>query len=176
MKTFLDRIDAYLNAIDATLMFFAVLCLCAIGLLTTADVAMRYAFNSPFVFAFDLTSMYLFPASVLLVLSDVFRKNENIDIDLLSRRFPLRQWRFFSLVGGLAACVIFAVIAVLYVGKTIHAYEVNEVTFGAINWKVWPAQAIAAVGFSFLSLSILFRSLQHIAGVSQRPASGGSAE
>src|SRR5690606_12111805 len=64
MKTFLDRIDAYLNAIDATLMFFAVLCLCAIGLLTTADVAMRYAFNSPFVFAFDLTSMYLFPASV----------------------------------------------------------------------------------------------------------------
>src|SRR5690606_5408517 len=107
---------------------------------------------------------------------DVFRKNENIDIDLLSRRFPLRQWRFFSLVGGLAACVIFAVIAVLYVGKTIHAYEVNKITFDAINWKVWPAQAIAVVVFSFLSLSILFLPLQHIAGVSQRTASGGSVE
>lgn len=167
--TLLTRVDAVLHAIDSILMFIAVLCLCAIGLLTTIDVAMRYLFHSPFTFAFDLTSMYLFPASVLLVLSDVFRKNENIEIDLLSDHLGIRQWRFFSLIGGLAACAIFATIAYMYIGKTIHAYAVSESTFGAINWRTWPAMAIAAIGFSFLSLSILCRSIEHLAGTSQRP-------
>lgn len=170
MKTTLPaRMNAVLNAADTLLLFIAVLCLCAIGLLTTIDVAMRYLFHSPFTFAFDLTSMYLFPASVLLVLSDVFRKNENIEIDLFSSRYSIRQWRFFSLIGGLAACAIFATIAYMYIGKTVHAYAVSESTFGAINWHVWPAMAIAAIGFSFLSLSILCRSIEHLAGTSQRP-------
>ena len=170
------RMEAVLNAADTLLLLIAVLCLCAIGLLTTIDVAMRYLFNSPFSFAFDLTSMYLFPASVLLVLSDVFRKNENIEIDLFSNRFSIRKWRFFSLIGGLAACIIFATIAYMYIGKSIHAYTVGESTFGAINWPMWPAVAIAAIGFSFLSLSILCRSVEHLAGTSQRPLKQDLAE
>jgi TRAP-type C4-dicarboxylate transport system permease small subunit len=171
-----SRMVAVLNAADTLLLFIAVLCLCTIGLLTTIDVAMRYLFHSPFSFSFDLTSMYLFPASVLLVLSDVFRKNENIEIDLFSNRMPIKQWRFYSLVGGLAACAIFATIAAMYIGKTIHAYVAGESTFGAISWPMWPAMAIAAIGFSFLSLAILCRSIEHLAGTSQRPPKQEFAE
>lgn len=169
MRKLFASIDSVLSVTDSILTFMAVLCLAAIGLLTTLDVAMRYLFHSPFEFAFDLTSMYLFPASVLLVLSEVFRKNENIDIDILSRHLPIRKWRLCSLVGNAAAFAIFATIAYLYIGKAVHAYAENETTFGAINWKTWPAMTVAAVGFLFLSISILFRSLQHLTGTSERP-------
>jgi TRAP-type C4-dicarboxylate transport system permease small subunit len=165
----LASVDRVLHRIDAFLVFLAVLCLCGIGALTTLDVAMRYLFNSPFSFAFDLTSMYLFPASVLLILADVNRHNENIDIDLFARKLTVPQWRAASLVGGSAAFAIFAVITWLYVNKAVHAFVQNESTFGAINWPIWPAMAIAAVGFGGLALSLLTRVLQHLAGVSMRP-------
>lgn len=166
----LASLDRFLCKLDACLVFLAVLCLCGIGLLTTVDVAMRYLFNSPLAFAFDLTSMYLFPASVLLILSDVNRHNENIDIDLFARKLSMRQWRWASFAGGAAACAIFAVITCLYVDKAIHAFVSGESTFGAIMWPIWPAVAIAAVGFGGLSLSIFVRILQHLTGTSARPA------
>lgn len=172
----LTALDRALGKVDAGLVFLAVLCLCCIGILTTLDVAMRYMFNSPFTFAFDLTSMYLFPASVLLILADVNRRNENIDIDLFSRRFTLRQWRLASLMGNASAGAVFALIAWLYLQKTIHALVTGESTFGAIMWPLWPAMAIAATGFAGLSLSILARCLQHILGTSARPAAHQSAE
>lgn len=161
-------VESVLVAIDKVLVFGAVLCLCAIGVITTFDVVMRYVFHSPLEFAFDLTSMYLFPASVLLILASVHRHNENIDIDLFARKMSLRNWRISSAIGGFAAVVIFAVITVLYTKKAIEAWQAGEYTFGAISWPVWPAIALAAVGFGFLSLSVLNKCLQHLAGTSVR--------
>jgi len=165
-----SRIESTLISIDSLMMVVAVVSLCVIGVITTIDVAMRYLFNSPLTFAFDLTQKYLFPFSVYFALSEVYRRNENIEIDLVVRQFSDATWRRLALLGNIAALLIFGFITFLYAGKAIEQYVAGEATFGAINWPLWPASAGAAIGFGTLSAWILFRSVQHAMGTSERPA------
>lgn len=170
------RIESTLIAMDSVMMVVAVLCLCCIGVITAVDVAMRYLFNSPLTFAFDLTQKYLFPFSVYFALSETYRRNENIEIDLVVRKLRDATWRRLVLLGNIAALLIFGFITYLYTGKAIDQYVAGESTFGAISWPLWPASAGVALGFGTLSAWILFRSAQHAMGTSERPAATQSLE
>ena len=74
-------------------MIVAGVCFMAIVLITAVDVTMRYAFNAPLIWAFELISDYLMVAIFFLAIATTQRAGQNIGVDILARRLPGRADR-----------------------------------------------------------------------------------
>ncbi|MGB6119858.1 MAG: TRAP transporter small permease [Mesorhizobium sp.] len=170
MSGLLLRTDRWLNWLDLGLAGLAALCIVAMMLLTGADVVMRYAFNSPIPWAYDLVIHYLLVASFFLGLSYTLRMNHHICVDFFARMLPSRSYQWSMALGSLAAALIFGVVAWYGLRDAIYAWTNDEVAFGALIWPMWASKAMIPLGMAPLALRCLHRAIAHAVLRSDRVA------
>jgi len=83
----LDRILRALSALEKIASTIAAVFMFAIMMIVFSDVIMRYAFNKPFSWAYDLISMYLMAGVFFLVLSEAYASNAHVSVDILQQKF-----------------------------------------------------------------------------------------
>jgi TRAP-type C4-dicarboxylate transport system permease small subunit len=140
----------------------------------TIDVFMRYTFNSPLTWTYELISMYMLPAIVFLPLALVQRQSHHINVDLLYRSFSPAKQRLaaaFSLTGS---ALVMAAIAWFAATKAWIALANNEVVSGPIPWPVWIGPALLAFGSALYVLRALAGLIQAAAGRVLDPGAGTS--
>lgn len=126
---------------------FAGLAAFAVMVIVFADVFLRYIFNAPLPWSYDLIGMYLVPALFFPILSDTFRRNHHIALDILYLRFPIAWQRAVRLLSAIVGVICFAVIAWLATIQTIATFSAGEVVGGSILWPTWVPVLIAALGY-----------------------------
>lgn len=110
------------------------------------DVLLRYSFNAPLAWSYDLVSMYLLPAVVFLPMAWVQKHRHHVNVDILYRRFPPR-WQRLATVLSLVVCgAVVAAIAALAAGKAWTSLTRGEVVSGPIAWPAWIGSALLALG------------------------------
>lgn len=158
MRTFsnaLALVERVATAIAAVVMF-------AIMMIVSADVFMRYVFNSPFGWAYDLISLYLMAAVFFLVLSHAYRQGAHVSVDILQQRLPEKPFRLTEIVTTAVSFVVFVLIAWVGWQRTVDSFEQGDVLAGAIPWPTWPAVALVPFGAGMLALRLAIDFFSHL--------------
>ena len=158
LQNALDVVERIATWIAAVLMF-------AIMVIVAADVLMRYVFNSPFGWAYDLISLYLMAAVFFLVLSHAYLAGAHVSVDIFQQTLPPRLTRATELITTAVSFVVFVIITSVGWHRMTDAYEQGDVVAGAIPWPTWPALALVPFGCGLLAIRLAIDFVGHLASL-----------
>lgn len=141
--------------LETAFLYLTSLGLFLIMMVIVVDVVMRYMFNAPLSWSFDLISMYLVTLVFFPALADTFSRGGHIKVDMFDAFRRTRFFALFEIVGYLIAIVFFALIFWKMFETGLEAFLEKEVVDGAIPWPTWPPQAFGAVGVGLLIISMV---------------------
>ena len=133
----------------------------AVMIIATADVGMRYVFNSPFIWSQELIRLYLAPIIVYFTLSFAYRQHAHISVDILQYRISGRARHACAFVTALVVVFLFSMVAVGSFERALDEWRSDDVLAGIIAWRVWPASAIVTVGSTLMVIRGLAHAIQH---------------
>ncbi|MCS4504267.1 TRAP transporter small permease subunit [Arhodomonas aquaeolei] len=123
------------------------------------EVVMRYFFNSPTVWALELSTLLLGPY-FMLAGPYLLHVGGHVNVDVLYARLPRRVAAGFD-------CLTFPVIIALCVivvheswPVAMDAYANGETSFSAWNPPVWPVKLLVPVSFSLLLAQALAETVR----------------
>ena len=132
-----------------------------IMLIGSLDVALRYLFNSPLGWSYDVISMYLMAGLFFFSLSDTLERNGHVAVDLLHSRMSPRARHLAAVPGYATVAVVLAAICWLTTGLTVESYRGGDFIAGRFNWPTWIGHLFIAIGFTLILLRVLYRLVGH---------------
>ena len=166
----MTRMGRILRHVERAAMYGGCLCLFALMIVATADVAARYFFNHPFLWTHDVVTLYLTPALFFLALSDSFRSGAQVNVDVLYSRLPRGAQRAGDTLWSLLAALVFALIGYAGAMRAWAAFVSGDVTVGVVPWPTWPSLALVPLGAGMLLIRLVARAVAEAAGVAEVPA------
>ncbi|WP_224405253.1 TRAP transporter small permease [Afifella sp. IM 167] len=148
-------LDKAVGVIEDLFTCVAGLALFAMMTIVFVDVALRYLFNSPLSWSYDLVSLYLTAAIFFLGLSASVRSGSHISVDLVYRAFPARAKALADLVNAVLALLLFSALFWSGASRTIDAWRSGDVLAGSIPWPMWASAIFVPVGALLLLMRLL---------------------
>jgi TRAP-type C4-dicarboxylate transport system permease small subunit len=122
-------------------------------LLTTVDVVLRYIFNSPLLWAYEVTE-YLLVATLYLALAFTEAEGQHVNVQIVySRLSPTGQNITYIITR--AAMLAFSILLILKTGVTAYDSVLAQETGSAAETPRWPARIMVPLGFSLLSVQLV---------------------
>lgn len=154
------------KAIDAVSRALATLAQATLVILVCAmlyEVAARYLFRAPTIWAFDVSYM---TAGAIFVLGAAYVTSidAHIRVDFLAQLLPARVQALITGVAYLfVAAPVFGGLAFAGMRRAMRAYERGEVDTVSV-WAplMWPYLSIIALGLTMLSLQIALQGVRHL--------------
>jgi TRAP-type C4-dicarboxylate transport system permease small subunit len=156
------RVESAVAIVENLASFIAACVLCVVMLIVSADVAMRYIFNRPFGWTYDLISLYLMGALFYFALSPTFAQGAHISVDVIAHRLPTRLRRGLQVVIALVSAALFATIAWLAGARSLDDFQSGAATSGVILWPTWLADVFVPIGCVLLSLRLSVHAFGHV--------------
>jgi TRAP-type C4-dicarboxylate transport system permease small subunit len=139
-----NKVARATDVVTSAAAFVAGAVLILLMLLTTADVAGRYFFNSPINGVFDLTHIAV-SIMTFLGLAYCGYRGGHVVIELLYDKLPTRARRILNRVINLAGCVLFAMIAWRTLVQSIDVREMGEAS-QMMELPLFPLYCVVAFG------------------------------
>lgn len=155
IKTALQGIEGVADLLAAAVMFL-------IMVIAAADVGMRYIFNSPFSWAYDLIALYLMTGLFYFVLSGAFAHHAHVSVDILQHYMTPLQRRLCEIVICASALLLFAAITYAGAARALDSYIEGDVLAGLIPWPTWPSIALVPFGAGLLTLRLALHLIAHL--------------
>ena len=150
----IERVTCAFGRVGAVLILMLILAM-------SYEVVMRYAFNAPTMWAYEVAAM-LMGTSFLVTIAYAMVTESHVRVDFLYARVGLRRQALIDLAGYL----IFLLPLALWLtwglwNYLVQAYASGETT-GQSAWNpvVWPFRVAYVVGFVLLSLQIVAEILR----------------
>lgn len=154
-----DRTLAY---IENAMMLVAALFLFLIMMIVATDVVMRYFFNAPLAWSYELISLYLMSGLFFLAVAHTLRANGHVAVDILHLRMsPAVRHACLALTYSLAAA-LFALMLITSSNRAWTSLREMEVTSGVIAWPVWIGEAFVPIGAATLLLRLVLQTIGHV--------------
>jgi TRAP-type C4-dicarboxylate transport system permease small subunit len=153
--TALDRVNSALTLLETAAGIIAALAIFAIMAIVTVDVVLRYLFNAPLVWSYDLIGIFLVPLMFFFAVSLTFSSNHHIAVDIVYLRMSPATRRVARLAIAVLALAVFAPIAWLAAVGTLAKFQADEAISGTILWPTWIPSAFMFVGCLLLCLRFL---------------------
>ena len=150
----LDGLLRALGAVEKAVSTIAAIFMFAIMMIVFSDVIMRYAFNRPFSWAYDLISLYLMAGVFFLILSEAYASHAHVSVDILQQRFPPAMIRVTEIVTCLVGISVFSLIAYLGLLRAVDSFRSSDVMAGAIPWPMWPSIGLVPFGAGLITLRL----------------------
>jgi len=124
----------------------------------SAEVAMRYLFNSPIPGHLEGSEL-LMPIIVFLALSYTQATHGHVGMDLALDALPDRGRRIAAMAGLLASIFICSVLAFFGYKNAIQLWRYDDVTMSPPYFPTWPAAAAIPIGYALISLRMFIQFL-----------------
>ena len=145
---FPERVVAPLSRAAGALSSIGILT--ALGL-TLYAVVMRYVFNRPPMWSDELLG-YLLVALIMAGMTEAYRRNDHIAIDLVTSRLRGRAARLKEIWGDLCVLLLAAVLARAAWGSVVFAYGFGFYSIGPLEAPMWIPMTPVFLGFVLLAL------------------------
>lgn len=158
MKTLnliITRIEGFAEIVADVLLF-------AIMVIVFLDVLLRYLFNSPLFWAFDVISLYLMAAVFFLSLSAAYSAHCHIGIDILVQSFSKNGQRIAEIFTCLLAIPFFSLVIAVGTERAYNHWFNGDAISGLIAWPTWIGAALVPIGCFLLVIRLAFRLIGHI--------------
>ena len=157
----LAKCQCILIRLENVLVRIAAASLFLIMLIVVADVLMRYIFNSPFIWSYELIAMYLMVIVFFFSLSNTLEEDGHIAVDILHIKLSSRSRHWCLAIGYWLTLIVFTIILCTSINETWISYKHDDVTDGLIEWPIWLSWLSVPLGVALLNIRILFRALGH---------------
>jgi TRAP-type C4-dicarboxylate transport system permease small subunit len=157
----LDGLLRALGAVEKVVSSIAAIFMFAIMIIVFSDVIMRYAFNRPFSWAYDLISLYLMAGVFFLILSEAYASHAHVSVDILQQRFPPAIIRVTEIVTCLVGIAVFSLIAYLGFLRAVESFRSSDVMAGGIPWPMWPSIGFVPFGAGLITLRLVLHLVAH---------------
>ena len=157
----LARCDRILRVVEKAGVAIAGILMFMIMLVVVTDVVMRYFFNSPLSWSYELISLYLMVGCFFFALSDTLAANAHVSVDILHLYMPERLRHAAEFVGYFLATPVFAAIFYMSVINTWDAYQGGDVLAGHIPWPTWLSSICVPIGVGVTVLRMALRTVGH---------------
>lgn len=154
-------LDRLLRNIEGGLAALAALAVMAILVLTTADVAMRYIFNAPLGWVFDLVMHFLLGAAFFLAFPLALGRGDHIAVDFVAHRLPGRPVHLCMAPACLAAALLLATMGWFGAVEVWEAWQADDRIAGVILWPVWLARLSLPLAMAPMVLRLVHIGLSH---------------
>jgi TRAP-type mannitol/chloroaromatic compound transport system permease small subunit len=166
VKRFFAIADKVIGVVTDYALLVSGLLIAVMSVLTTFGVVMRYAFDSPEPYSYEINVMFLV-ACILLAIPAVQKEGRNLRVDWIVGRFSKRGQHIFE-------NVVVPIIALVFVSVTIwkswaiflSSIQSGETSQSAVQEPLWPMKLLVTVTMAWLALvliSQLVRGIQHLA-------------
>lgn len=143
------------DALDTALMSVGAVLMLAMMLLVVADVALRYLFNAPLAWSYEVISSYLMPGVFFLAVSHALKVHAHVAVDLLHHRMGRRLRFAVHAVLGMLAAPVFAFAAVVAAQRTWAEFAAGDVSTSGLGVPSWSVSVLLPLGFGLLALRLL---------------------
>lgn len=171
--TLYQRIDRIIASGAHGLCAVGVFCVVAMMVLTTGDVILRYAFNSPTMWTDEMAS-YLMIAIVFLGLAQNLRTDGHIRIDVVTNHVPPGIRRVLE-VFAFAVAILFSVILIAGTWTRFYNFwERNTLSDSPLMTPMWIAMVPVLIGAVALGITAVwcFITSLHAMLTGENPAVG----
>jgi TRAP-type C4-dicarboxylate transport system permease small subunit len=158
----LDRTLRVVGALEKIASSIAAAFMFAIMMIVFSDVIMRYAFNKPFSWAYDLISLYLMAGVFFLVLSEAYTDRAHVSVDILQQKFSPPMIRLSEIVTCVVGIVVFSLIAYLGFLRAVDSFQSSDVMAGAIPWPMWPSIGLVPFGAGLITVRLALHFIAHV--------------
>lgn len=152
---FIDNVNEKIGQIDSLLV------LPLVGVVAY-EIIMRYAFNAPTVWGFEVT-MFIYGVHYMLGIALTEQKAGHVRVEVLTGLFNKKGRAWFNVIGYLIlflpAFGVMAYAAVVYAGTSVSMWENNYTSWAP---AIWPYKCLMALGFVMLFFQGLNTMLKNI--------------
>jgi len=144
----------------------AMLALVVMGVVTAADVALKYLFSQPIAGAYDLVESLL-PVVIFNGLPATLLRRQNILIDLVDHLAGPRRTRLLVTAADLVMLAMLGLIAWAMTGPALQALEYGDrkLELGLPIWAVWAGVLVGMAGSVLAALATALAGPPAPAGV-----------
>jgi TRAP-type C4-dicarboxylate transport system permease small subunit len=150
--SFVERLDQGIARFERIWGGIARICALAILAIVVIDVVLRYVFNRPLEWSYDVISRYLTVALFFFSLSWTLASGEHVRVVFFRRFVSWQVRRLIDLVGAAIALLIFVVIFALGAIRFWNEWSSDSVSVGVYLWPNWPASICVPLGLSIMIL------------------------
>jgi C4-dicarboxylate transporter DctM subunit len=147
----LSRLLIYSERIGANISGIIVM---AMMVLTTADVFLRYVFNNPLDWNFELQSLLLVGVAYLGI-SYVQSQRRHVCMDVLPARLPKTNQLQLQLFGDIIFLFLMAIITWQMGIQAWNAWVTGDFVWGAVDFPLWPVKWAITLGTGLFSLRLI---------------------
>lgn len=155
LRRVLDGLDGALVAVGS-LMLFALMCL------VVADVSMRYLFNAPLQWSYEVISNYLLPGSFFLAVSHTLRSHSHVAVDIVHNHVGRRTRYAFESVASILAVPAFAICAWTSAGATLDHLQTAATASSGLAVPTWTVSVFLPLGFGLLTIRLLLNAIGYL--------------
>lgn len=153
-----------LDRLENVAIVAAGLCLAVMMLVVTMDVVMRYGFNAPLGWVYDLVGKYLVVAAFFLAVSETFRRGGHVAVDLFRNMMKPRVRRVIDIVGYVLTVPVLLAMVVTGIETARRAYLRGEVITGVVSWPTWLYYVFVPIGIGLLLLRVILHVVDLMMG------------
>ena len=152
----LGRFMDAVSSLDEKLAEFAGWVVVAMMLTISYDVAMRYLFNAPTTWSFEV-NRYMLILVVFIGGGWTLPSGGHVSVDIVTERFPARKRLWVDLVTSLMAGAYVLVFLTESVAFTYDAWENGVRSTEYLAWPLWPIRLMLVIGAALLFLEYLIK-------------------
>ncbi len=151
----------WLRPAETVLAYVSGVCILAMMFIVGTDVAMRYIFNAPLPWAFDVVSMYLLVGGFFLALPISHTEASHVRVDILVHHYPKLFRRICEMVACGCGAMFLGAMAIVNYNRAIVAFMGNEVVVGLFPWPTWLSIVLVPIGAGLLALRLVVSAVAH---------------
>lgn len=147
LRRAIDVLDGALTSIGCLMLFLLML-------VVVFDVLLRYLFNSPLIWSFEVISSYLLPGLFFLAVSDTLKAHAHVSVDIVHAHISPRTRYALHALTSLVAAPVFCFIAVVAARRTLEEFLSGATYTSGLELPSWTTSILLPLGFGLLAIRL----------------------
>ncbi|MFY0634021.1 MAG: TRAP transporter small permease [Vannielia sp.] len=160
-----NALSAWLARAETVLVALAAASLAAIMCVVMADVILRYLFDAPLTWSYDLIGLYLIGGVFFFSLSDTMHHHGHIALDVFVPLLPRWLRHGAQALGYGVSALLIGAITWLEYDQGASAFWADDRIAAPVPLPTWVAHGVLALGMAVLTLRCAHRAIFHAASI-----------
>lgn len=153
------------DTLDNVVMFVGCAMLFALMCIVVSDVTLRYLFNRPLAWSYEVISSYLMPGLFFFAVSHTLKANTHVSVDILHNYISRRTRYTFESITTLLAIPAFAICTWVSAGKTLEDIQTHATATSGLAVPTWTISLMLPLGFGLLTLRLVLNAIGYVASL-----------
>jgi TRAP-type C4-dicarboxylate transport system permease small subunit len=150
------------DAVDNVMMFFGATMLFALMFVIVSDVALRYLFNSPIFWAYEVVSSYLMPGLFFFAVSHTLKAHAHVSVDIVHSHIGRRMRYVFETIATLVSMPVFAICTWISARNTMLDFTTGAESTSGLAVPTWTISIMLPIGFGLITLRLILNAIGYL--------------